>query len=85
MGLRRKEKNATCADILTGISVFYQKYADVIDDKNLVSKLSMTTPDAVRELFDNYKNKLDPDRKYLKTFTEIYNKSRRTNNRIDYI
>lgn len=84
-GTKAQRKNATCADILTGISVFYQKYADVIDDKNLVSKLSMTTPDAVRELFDNYKNKLDPDRKYLKTFTEIYNKSRRTNNRIDYI
>ena len=84
-GTKAQQKNATCGDILIGLSVFYSKYADVIDDKVLINKLSMTTPDAVRELFDNYKNKLDPDRKYLKTFTEIYNKSRRTNNRIDYI
>ena len=84
-GTKAQKKNATCAEILIGLSVFYSKYADVIDDKNLINKLSMTTPDAVRELFDNYKNKLDPDRKYLKTFTEIYNKSRRSNNRIDYI
>ena len=84
-GTKNQRKNATCADILNGLSVFYSKYADVIDDKNLTNKLSMTTPDAVRELFENYKNKLDPDRKYLKTFTEIYNKSKRSNNRIDYI
>lgn len=84
-GTKNQRKNATCADILIGLSVFYSKYADVIDDKNLANKLAMTTPDAVRELFDNYKNKLDPDRKYLKTFTEIYNKSKRSNNRIDYI
>lgn len=84
-GTKNQRKNATCGDILNGLSVFYSKYADVIDDKNLANKLSMTTPDAVRELFENYKNKLDPDRKYLKTFTEIYNKSKRSNNRIDYI
>ena len=84
-GTKSQRKNATCGEILTGLSIFYSKYADSIDDKIFANKLSMTTPDAVRELFENYKNKLDPDRKYLKTFTEIYNKSRRSNNRIDYI
>ena len=84
-GTKSQRKNATCGEILTGLSILYSKYADSIDDKIFANKLSMTTPDAVRELFENYKNKLDPDRKYLKTFTEIYNKSRRSNNRIDYI
>ena len=84
-GTKSQRKNATCGEILTGLSIFYSKYADSIDDKIFANKLSMTTPDAVRELFEKYKNKLDPDRKYLKTFTEIYNKSRRSNNRIDYI
>ena len=84
-GTKAQKKNATCADILTGLSIFYLKYADEINDKILISKLSITTPDAVRDLFENYKNKLDPDRKYLKTFAEIYNKNRRSNNRIDYV
>lgn len=83
-GTKAQKKNATCGDILTGLSVFYSKYADEIDDKNLIKKLSEKTPDAVRKLFDNYKNELDPDRKYLKTFTVLYNKGKRKD-RIDYV
>lgn len=84
-GTKAQKHNATCADIFTGLTIFYSKYADSIDDKYLIKKLSMTTPNAVRELFANYSNKLDPDRKYLKTFAEIYNKGKRSDNRIDYI
>lgn len=84
-GTKAQKKNATCGDILIGLSVFYSQYADVIEDKSLINKLSLTTPDAVRELFENYKNKLEPDRKHLKTLTEIYNKGRRLKNRIDYV
>ena len=65
--------------------MFYTKYSDEINDKIFISKLALSTPDSVRDLFENYKNKLDPDRKYLKTFAEIYNKNRRSNNRIDYV
>lgn len=83
-GTKAQKKNATCGDILTGLSVFYSKYADEIDDKDLIKKLSEKTPDAVRELFDNYKNDLDADRKYIKTFTMLYNKGRRKG-RIDYM
>lgn len=83
-GTKAQKKNATCGDILTGLSIFYSKYADEIDDRNLIKKLSEKTPDAVRELFENYKNELDPDRKYLKTFTVLYNKGKRKG-RIDYV
>lgn len=68
-----------------GLIIFYNKYADNIDDKYLIKKLSMAIPTAIRDLFENYANKLEPDRKYLKTFSEIHNKSKRTENRIDYI
>lgn len=84
-GTKAQKKNATCAEIFTGLKIFYDKYADSIDDKYFIKKLSMTTPNAVRELFENYSNKLDPDRKFLKTFAEIYNKSKRSENRIDYL
>ena len=83
-GTKAQKKNATCGDILTGLSIFYSKYANEIDDRNLTKKLSEKTPDAVRELFNNYKNELDPDRKYLKTFTVLYNKGKRKD-RIDYM
>ena len=83
-GTKAQKKNATCGDILTGLSVFYSKYADEINDKDLIKKLSEKTPDTVRELFENYKNDLDADRKYLKTFTMLYNKGRRKG-RIDYV
>ncbi len=83
-GTKAQKKNATCGDILTGLSIFYSKYADEIDDRNLIKKLSEKTPNLVRELFENYKNELDPDRKYLKTFTELYNKGKRKG-RIDYV
>ncbi len=76
-GTKAQKKNATCGDILTGLSIFYSKYAQEIDDQNLIKKLSDTTPDMVKELFDNYENKLDSDRKYLKSFTVIYNNNRR--------
>ena len=76
-GTKAQKKNATCGDILTGLSIFYSKYAKEIDDQNLIKKLSDTTPDMVKELFDNYENKLDSDRKYLKTFAVIYNNNRR--------
>ena len=83
-GTKAQKKNATCGDILTGLSIFYSKYADEIDDRNLIKKLSEKTPDAVRKLFENYKNELDSDRKYLKTFTVLYNKGKHKN-RIDYV
>lgn len=83
-GTKAQKKNATCGDILTGLSIFYSKYADEIDDRSFIKKLSEKTPDAVRELFENYKNELEPDRKYLKTFTVIYNKGKRKD-RIDYV
>lgn len=79
-----QRRNATCGDILTGLSIFYSKYGDEIDDKSLIKKLSEKTPDSVRRLFENYKNELEPDRKYLKTFTVLYNKGRRKG-RIDYV
>ena len=84
-GTKAQRKNATCKEILNGLTVFYTKYSDEINDKIFISKLALSTPDSVRDLFENYKNKLDPDRKYLKTFAEIYNKNRRSNNRIDYV
>ena len=83
-GTKTQKKNATCGDILTGLSIFYSKYADEINDKDLIKKLSEKTPDTARELFENYKNDLDADRKYLKTFTMFYNKGRRKG-RIDYM
>lgn len=83
-GTKAQRKNATCGDILTGLSIFYSRYADEIDDKTFIKKLSEKTPNAVKDLFDNYENKLDPDRKYLKTFTMLYNKGRRKD-RIDYV
>lgn len=83
-GTKAQKKNATCADILTGLSIFYSKYADEINDRDLVKKLSEKTPDAIRELFGNYENKLDPDRKYLKTFSMLYNKGKHKY-RIDYM
>lgn len=83
-GTKAQKKNATCADILTGLSIFYKKYADEINDRDLVKKLSEKTPDAVRELFGNYENKLDPDRKYLKAFSMLYNKGKHKY-RIDYM
>lgn len=83
-GTKSQKKNATCGDILTGLSVFYSRYADEIDDINLIKKLSEKTPDSVRKLFKNYKNELEPDRKYLKTFTVLYNKGKRKG-RIDYV
>ena len=83
-GTKAQRKNATCGDILTGLSTFYSRYADEIDDKNLIKKLSEKTPNSVRELFENYKNELEPDRKYLKTFTVLHNKGRRKG-RIDYV
>lgn len=83
-GTKAQRKNATCGEILTGLSIFYSKYADEIDDKSLIKKLSEKTPDTIRELFENYKNELDPDRKYLKTFTVLYNRGRRKD-RIDYV
>lgn len=83
-GTKAQKKNATCGDILTGLSIFYSKYAREIDDQSLIKKLSDKTPDMVKELFENYENKLDPDRKYLKTFTVLYNNGRRKD-RIDYV
>lgn len=83
-GTKSQKKNATCGEILTGLSIFYSRYADEIDDKSFIKKLSEKTPDSVRELFENYKNEMEPDRKYLKTFTVIYNKGRRKD-RIDYV
>lgn len=83
-GTKAQKKNATCGDILTGLSIFYSKYADEIDDRNMIKALSEKTPNAVKELFENYKNDLDPDRKYLKTFTVLYNKGKRKG-RIDYV
>lgn len=83
-GTKTQKKNATCGDILIGLSIFYSKYADEIDDKNMIKALSEKTPNAVKELFENYKNDLDPDRKYLKTFTVLYNKGKRKG-RIDYV
>ncbi len=83
-GTKAQKKNATCGDILTGLCVFYSKYADEINDRDLIKKLSEKTPDAVRKLFENYENKMDPDRKYLKTFSVIYNKGKRKD-RIDYV
>lgn len=83
-GTKAQRKNATCGEILTGLSIFYSKYADEIDDKSLIKKLSEKTPDTIRELFENYKNELDPDRKYLKTFTVLYNRGRRKD-RINYV
>lgn len=83
-GTKAQRKNATCGDILTGLSIFYSRYADEIDDRNLIKKLSEKTPNSVRELFENYKNELEPDRKYLKAFTVLYNKGRRKG-RIDYV
>lgn len=83
-GTKSQKKNATCGDILTGLSIFYSRYADEIDDMNLIKKLSEKTPDSVRELFKNYKNELEPDRKYLKAFTVLYNKGKRKG-RIDYV
>ena len=83
-GTKAQKKNATCGDILTGISIFYSRYGDEIDDDSLVKKLSEKTPDAVRELFENYKNELEPDRKYLKTFTVLYNRGKRKD-KLDYV
>ena len=83
-GTKAQKKNATCGEILTGLSIFYSRYADEIDDMNLIKKLSEKTPNSVRELFENYKNELEPDRKYLKTFTVLYNKGKHKN-RIDYM
>lgn len=83
-GTKSQKKNATCGDILTGLSIFYSRYADEIDDMSLIKKLSEKTPDSVRKLFKNYKNELEPDRKYLKTFTVLYNKGKRKG-RIDYV
>lgn len=83
-GTKAQKKNATCGDILTGLSVFYTKYADEINDRDLTKKLSEKTPNAVKELFGNYKNDLDPDRKYLKVFTMLYNKGKHKG-RIDYV
>lgn len=83
-GTKAQKKNATCGDILTGLSIFYSKYADEIDDRYLIKKLSEKTPDSVRKLFDNYKNELEPDRKYLKTFTVLYNKGKHKG-RINYV
>lgn len=83
-GTKAQRKNATCGDILTGLFIFYSKFGDEIDDKSLIKKLSDKTPDSVRELFENYKNELEPDRKYLKTFTVLYNKGKRKD-RIDYV
>ena len=83
-GTKAQRKNATCGDILTGLSTFYSKYADEIDDRNLIKRLSEKTPNSVRELFENYKNELEPDRKYLKAFTVLYNKGKRKD-RIDYV
>ena len=83
-GTKAQKKNATCGDILTGLSIFYSKYAQEIDDQSFIKKLSDKTPDMVKELFENYENKLDPDRKYLKTFAVIYNNNRRKG-KIDYV
>lgn len=83
-GTKAQKKNATCGEILSGLSIFYSRYADEIDDMNLIKKLSEKTPNSVRELFENYKNELEPDRKYLKTFTVLYNKGKHKN-RIDYM
>ena len=83
-GTKAQKKNATCGDILTGLSIFYSKYAQEIDDQSLIKKLSDKTPDMVKELFENYENKLDPDRKYLKAFTVIYNNNRRKG-KINYV
>ena len=83
-GTKAQKKNATCGEILTGLSIFYSRYADEIDDTNLIKKLSEKTPNSIRELFENYKNELEPDRKYLKTFTVLYNKGKRKD-RIDYV
>ena len=83
-GTKAQKKNATCGDILTGLSIFYSKYAQEIDDQSFTKKLSDKTPDMVKELFENYENKLDPDRKYLKAFTVIYNNNRRKG-KIDYV
>ncbi len=83
-GTKAQKKNATCGDILTGLSIFYSKYAQEIDDQSFIKKLSDKTPDMVKELFENYENKLDPDRKYLKAFTVIYNNNRRKG-KIDYV
>lgn len=83
-GTKAQKKNATCGEIFTGLSIFYSRYADEIDDKTLIKRLSEKTPNSVRELFENYKNELEPDRKYLKTFTVLYNKGKHKN-RIDYV
>lgn len=83
-GTKSQRKNATCGDILTGLSIFYSKYGKQIDDDSFIKKLSEKTPNSVRELFENYKNELEPDRKYLKTFAVIYNKGRRKG-KIDYV
>lgn len=83
-GTKAQKKNATCGEILTGLSIFYSRYADEIDDKTLIKRLSEKSPNSVRELFENYKNELEPDRKYLKTFTVLYNKGKHKN-RIDYV
>lgn len=83
-GTKAQKKNATCGEILTGLSVFYSKYADEISDKDLIKKLSEKTPDMIRKLFESYKNDLDPDRKYLKAFSMLYNKGRHKG-RIEYM
>lgn len=83
-GTKAQKKNAVSGDILIGISLFYSKYAQEIDDQSLIKKLSDTTPDMVRELFENYENRLDSDRKYLKAFTVIYNNNRRKG-KINYV
>lgn len=83
-GTKAQRKNATCGEILTGLSIFYSRYADEIEDRTLIKRLSEKTPNSVRELFNNYKNELEPDRKYLKAFTVLYNKGKHKG-RIDYV
>jgi hypothetical protein len=77
-------KNSTSADILKGLAVFYKNYYRHIVDDSFVQKLTKVTPDAVKDSYKSYDVKIEPNRKYLKTFSMIYNANRKAG-KINYV
>lgn len=80
----KNTKNALSSQILSGLHCFYGLYSNEIDDMVLIGKLRKMSPDKIISDYKSYDVSNDKNRKYLKTFTMIYNKSKK-NNRIDYV
>lgn len=80
----KKNKDALSSKMLNGLSCFYNIFAEDIDDVDFVKRLTKITPERVFKDFEGYNVSFDKKRKYLKTFSVLYNNRRKTN-RIDYV